>query len=104
MITLILGVFHRFCKSARSASRKRGKFIECLHSNGSATYLHCINYLGRKNDTFCNEIEIKSISLNCYSKYLLRRVEAVLLPISCKILPLNDILTVSPFKCMSDLS
>ena len=33
MITLILGVFHHFCKSARSAS------LESLHSDGSATYL-----------------------------------------------------------------
>ena len=39
MITLILGVFHRFCKSARSASRQREKIMERLHSDGSATYL-----------------------------------------------------------------
>ena len=39
MITLILGVFHRFCKSARSASRQRVKFMECLHSDGTATNL-----------------------------------------------------------------
>ena len=39
MITLILGVFHRFCKSARSASRQRENFMESLHSDGSATYL-----------------------------------------------------------------
>ena len=39
MITLILGVFHHFCKSARSASRQRENFMESLHSNGSATYL-----------------------------------------------------------------
>ena len=39
MITLILGVFHHFCKSARSASRQRENFIESLHSDGSATYL-----------------------------------------------------------------
>ena len=39
MITLILGVFHRFCKSARSASRQREKIMESLHNDGSATYL-----------------------------------------------------------------
>ena len=39
MITLILGVFHHFCKSARSASSQREKFMESLHSDGSATYL-----------------------------------------------------------------
>ena len=39
MITLILGVFHHFCKSARSASRQREKFMESLHSDGFATYL-----------------------------------------------------------------
>ena len=39
MITLILGVFHHFCKSARSASRQRENFRESLHSDGSATYL-----------------------------------------------------------------
>ena len=39
MITLILGVFHHFCKSARSASRQRENFMESLHSDGSATYL-----------------------------------------------------------------
>ena len=39
MITLILGMFHHFCKSARSASRQREKFMESLHSDGSATYL-----------------------------------------------------------------
>ena len=27
-----------------------------------------INYLGRKNYTFSNEIETKTISLNCFSK------------------------------------
>ena len=39
MITLILGVFHRFCKSARSASRQCENFMESLNSDGSATYL-----------------------------------------------------------------
>ena len=39
MITLILGVFHHFCKSARSASRQRKNFMESLHSDGSATNL-----------------------------------------------------------------
>ena len=39
MITLILGVFHHFCKSARSASRQHENFMESLHSDGSATYL-----------------------------------------------------------------
>ena len=39
MITLILGVFHHFCKSARSASRQREIVMESLHSDGSATYL-----------------------------------------------------------------
>ena len=39
MITSILGVFHNFCKSARSASRQRENFMESLHSDGSATYL-----------------------------------------------------------------
>ena len=39
MITLILGVFHHFCKSARSASRQRENFVESLHSGDSATYL-----------------------------------------------------------------
>ena len=39
MINLISGVFHRFCKSARSAFRQREKMIECLHNDGSATYL-----------------------------------------------------------------
>ena len=39
MIILILGVFHHFCKSARSASRQREKFMESLHSDCSATYL-----------------------------------------------------------------
>ena len=38
MITLILEVFHHFCKSARSASRQRENFMESLHSDGSATY------------------------------------------------------------------
>ena len=39
MKTLILGVFHHFCKSARSASRQRENFMESLHSDGSAIYL-----------------------------------------------------------------
>ena len=39
MITLILEVFNRFCKSARNVSRQREKFMKCLHSDGSATYL-----------------------------------------------------------------
>ena len=39
MITLILGVFHHFCKSARNASRQRENFMESLQSDGSATYL-----------------------------------------------------------------
>ena len=39
MITLISGVFHHFCKSARSVSRQRENFMESLHSDGSATYL-----------------------------------------------------------------
>ena len=39
MITLILGVFHHFCKSAISASRQRENFMESLHSDSSATYL-----------------------------------------------------------------
>ena len=39
MITLILGVFHHFCKSASSASRQRENFMKSLHSDGSATYL-----------------------------------------------------------------
>ena len=68
MINLISGVFHRFCKSARSASRQREKIMECLHNDGSATYLLIIWV--EKNYTFCNEIEIKSISLNCFSKYI----------------------------------
>ena len=70
MITLILGVFHHFCKSARSASRQRENFMESLHSDGSSTYIVSINYLGRKNYTFRNEIETKTISLNCFSKYI----------------------------------
>ena len=39
MINLILGVFHHFCKSARSASRHCENFMESLHSNDSATHL-----------------------------------------------------------------
>ena len=39
MITLILGVFHHFCKSARIASRQCENFMESLHSDDSATYL-----------------------------------------------------------------
>ena len=68
MITLILGVFHHICKSARSASRQRENFMESLHSDGSATCLLII--FGRKNYTFRNEIETKTISLNCFSKYI----------------------------------
>ena len=64
MITLILGVFHHFCKSARSASRQRKKNMESLHSDGSATYLSIIWV---KNYTFCIEIETKTISLNCFT-------------------------------------
>ena len=67
MITLILGVFHHFCKSARSASRQRENFMESLHSDGSATYLLIIWV--EKKYTFNNEIETKTISLNCFSKY-----------------------------------
>ena len=37
--TSISGVFQRFFKSARSASRQRENFMESLHSDGSATYL-----------------------------------------------------------------
>ena len=37
------GVFHRFCKSARSATRQREKWPEkmtkCLHSDGSTIIL-----------------------------------------------------------------
>ena len=39
MGTSISGVFHRFCKSARSAPRQRENFKESLHSDGSATFL-----------------------------------------------------------------
>ena len=39
MITLILGVFNHFYKSAGSASRQRENFMESLHSDDSATYL-----------------------------------------------------------------
>ena len=39
MITLILGVFQHFCKSARSPFRQRENFMESLQSDGSATYL-----------------------------------------------------------------
>ena len=35
----VSGVFQRFCKSARSASRQCENFMESLHSDGSATYL-----------------------------------------------------------------
>ena len=54
MITLILGVFYHFCKSARSASRQRKNFMESLHSDGSATYLLTISVekiipLGKKS-------------------------------------------------------
>ena len=40
--TSISGVFHRFCKSARSAHRQREKLMECLHNDGSATFLSII--------------------------------------------------------------
>ena len=40
---------------------------ESLHSDGSATYLLIIWV--EKNHTFNNEIETKTISLNCFSKY-----------------------------------
>ena len=39
MITLILEVFHHFCKSVKSAFRQRENFMESLHSDGFATYL-----------------------------------------------------------------
>ena len=62
VITLILGVLHHFCKSARSASRQCETFMESLHSGGSATYLLIIWV--EKNYTFSNKIETKTISLN----------------------------------------
>ena len=73
MITLILGVFHHFCKSARSASRQRENFMESLHSDGSATYLLIIWVekiipLGMKSK------QKPSISLNCFSKYISLRL------------------------------
>ena len=68
MITLILGVFHHFCKSARSASRQCENFMASLHSDGSATYLLIIWV---EKYTFCNEIETKTIYLNCFTKYTL---------------------------------
>ena len=73
MITLILGVFHRyhFCKSSRSASGQRENFIESLHSDDSAIYLFTI--WAEKNDIFSNEIETKTISLNCFSKYIIEK-------------------------------
>ena len=40
MTTSISWVFHRFCKSARSARRQREKKMERLHIDGSATYLY----------------------------------------------------------------
>ena len=33
------GEFHRICKSARSAPKEREKLMECLNSDGSASYL-----------------------------------------------------------------
>ena len=56
MIPLILGVFHRFCKSARRASRQREKIMERLHSDGSATYLLII---------WVEKINL--FSLNCFT-------------------------------------
>ena len=70
MITLILGVFHHFCKSARSASWQRENFMESLHSDDSATYLLIIWV---KKYTFSKEIETKTISLDCFSKYTCKR-------------------------------
>ena len=49
MITLILGVFHHFCKSARSASRQCETFMESLHSDGSATYMYLLIIWVEKN-------------------------------------------------------
>ena len=37
--TLISKGFHRFCKSTKSARRQHEKKMECLHSDGSASYL-----------------------------------------------------------------
>ena len=48
---------------------QRENFMESLHSDGSATYLLIIWV--EKNYTFRNEIETKTISLNCFSKYKL---------------------------------
>ena len=42
--------------------------MESLHSDGSATYLLIIWV--EKKYTFRNEIETKSIFLNCFSKYI----------------------------------
>ena len=36
MITSVLGVFHRFCKSARSTHRQNEINMACLHGDGSA--------------------------------------------------------------------
>ena len=40
MTTSILGVFHRFCKSARSTREQCEKKMECLHDAGSAIYMY----------------------------------------------------------------
>ena len=48
--------------------------MKCLNSDGSATYL-LINWVEKKY-TVCDEIEIKSISLNCFSKYILFAITA----------------------------
>ena len=42
--------------------------MESLYSDGSATYLLIIWV--EKNYSFNNEIETKTISLNCFSKYI----------------------------------
>ena len=55
-----------FLQVCENPSKQREKFMECLHSYGSAKY----DYLIRKKYTFCNEIKIKSIYLNCFSKYI----------------------------------
>ena len=49
MITLILGVFHHFCKSARSASRQRENFMESLHSDLLIIWVEKIIPLGMKS-------------------------------------------------------
>ena len=77
-------MFQRFCKSAISASRQRENFMESLHSNGSATYLLIIWV--EKKYTFSNEIETKTISLNCFSKYSTIKLTHVILLDWAKIL------------------